>query len=95
MPVACGRSAGNTRSRRATLEWARGGFPQRPGNTVEVLIDGASFLPKLAEELARAESHVHLTGWNFSPELELTRGETPRSCGTCSPSSPTGSMCAY
>ena len=61
----------------ATLEWARGGMRPTSGNKVEVLIDGASFLPMLAEELDRAESHVHLTGWNFSPELELTRGEAP------------------
>ncbi len=26
------------------------------GDTVDVLIDGATFLPKVAEELARAES---------------------------------------
>ena len=71
----------------ATLEWARGGMRSTTGNKVEVLIDGASFLPSLAEELARAESHVHLTGWNFSPELELTRGEAPAVLRTCSPSS--------
>ena len=58
-------------------EWARGPFPQRAGNTVEVLIDGATFLPNVAEALARAESHVHLAGWYFSPELELTRGADP------------------
>ena len=59
------------------LEWPRGAFPARAGNRVEVLIDGATFLPSVADELARAESHVHLTGWHFSPELELTRGEKP------------------
>ncbi len=58
-------------------EWTRGPFPQRAGNTVDVLIDGATFLPKVADELARAESHVHLAGWYFSPELELTRGADP------------------
>ena len=59
------------------LDWARKGIPARSGNKVEVLIDGASFLPMLAEELARAESHVHITGCFFSPELELTRGDDP------------------
>ncbi len=44
---------------------------------MEVLIDGASFLPRVAEELARAKSHAHLTGCFFSPELELTRGDDP------------------
>jgi phosphatidylserine/phosphatidylglycerophosphate/cardiolipin synthase-like enzyme len=58
-------------------DWARGELPARSGNAVEVLIDGASFLPMVANELARAESHVHLTGCFFSPELELTRGDDP------------------
>jgi len=58
-------------------DWARGELPVRSGNAVEVLIDGASFLPMVADELARAQSHVHLTGCFFSPELELTRGDDP------------------
>jgi phosphatidylserine/phosphatidylglycerophosphate/cardiolipin synthase-like enzyme len=57
--------------------WARGGLAPRDGNLVDVLIDGAEFLPRVADELAKAESHVHLTGWYFSPELALTRGEEP------------------
>jgi phosphatidylserine/phosphatidylglycerophosphate/cardiolipin synthase-like enzyme len=58
-------------------DWASGAFPPRDGNRVEVLIDGAEFLPLVAEEVARAESHVHLTGWFFSPELALTRDDEP------------------
>ena len=58
-------------------DWALGGTPPRQGNSVEVLIDGAEFLPRVAEELADARSHVHLTGWYFSPELALTRGDEP------------------
>jgi phosphatidylserine/phosphatidylglycerophosphate/cardiolipin synthase-like enzyme len=54
--------------------WADGDPPPRPGNDVEILIDGASFLPRLAEELERAESHVHVAGWYLSPELALARG---------------------
>jgi phosphatidylserine/phosphatidylglycerophosphate/cardiolipin synthase-like enzyme len=61
----------------AELGWAHGTFPPRSGNDIDVLIDGAAFLPAVAEELARAESHVHLTGWHFSPELDLTRGAEP------------------
>ena len=57
--------------------WATGGFPPREGSRVDVLIDGAEFLPSVADELAKAQSHVHLTGWFFSPELALTRGEEP------------------
>jgi phosphatidylserine/phosphatidylglycerophosphate/cardiolipin synthase-like enzyme len=57
--------------------WSTTGIPPRPGNDLEVLIDGAAALPAIAAELARAESHVHLTGWYLSPQLELTRGEEP------------------
>ena len=45
----------------------------RPGNAVDVLIDGAQALPAIAEELRRARSHVHLTGWHFTPDFALTR----------------------
>jgi phosphatidylserine/phosphatidylglycerophosphate/cardiolipin synthase-like enzyme len=47
------------------------------GNQVEVLIDGSAYLPRLADEIAGAQSHVHLLGWCFSPELHLTREEEP------------------
>jgi phosphatidylserine/phosphatidylglycerophosphate/cardiolipin synthase-like enzyme len=53
------------------------GVPPRAGNDLEVLIDGAVALPAVAEELAKAESHVHLTGWYLSPHLQLTRGDEP------------------
>jgi phosphatidylserine/phosphatidylglycerophosphate/cardiolipin synthase-like enzyme len=45
----------------------------RSGNTVDVLIDGGQALPVIAEELQRARSHVHLTGWYFSPDFALVR----------------------
>ena len=53
--------------------WADGDPPPRRGNDIEILIDGASFLPRLADELARAESHVHIAGWYVSTELALVR----------------------
>jgi phosphatidylserine/phosphatidylglycerophosphate/cardiolipin synthase-like enzyme len=53
--------------------WADGDPPPRPGNDVEILIDGASFLPRLAEVLDRAETHVHIAGWYMSTELALVR----------------------
>jgi phosphatidylserine/phosphatidylglycerophosphate/cardiolipin synthase-like enzyme len=55
--------------------WADGDPPPRSGNDLEILIDGESFLPRLAEELARAESHVHIAGWYLSTELALVREE--------------------
>ena len=43
--------------------WAAGNPPPRPGNSIDVLIDGAEALPLIARELEAARSHVHLTGW--------------------------------
>jgi phosphatidylserine/phosphatidylglycerophosphate/cardiolipin synthase-like enzyme len=58
--------------------WSSGGAPPRPGSSLEVLIDGAEALPRIATELERARSHVHLAGWQFSPEFALTRDGDPR-----------------
>jgi phosphatidylserine/phosphatidylglycerophosphate/cardiolipin synthase-like enzyme len=53
--------------------WAAGDPPPRSGCGVEVLIDGADALPRLASELETARSHVHLAGWYVSPEFALDR----------------------
>jgi phosphatidylserine/phosphatidylglycerophosphate/cardiolipin synthase-like enzyme len=58
----------------ASTLWADGEPPARPSNEIEILIDGATFLPRIAEELARAESYVHIAGWHISTELALERG---------------------
>jgi phosphatidylserine/phosphatidylglycerophosphate/cardiolipin synthase-like enzyme len=52
--------------------WAEGP-PVRDGNTLEILIDGAEALPRIAEALRGAGSHVHLTGWYFTPGFALER----------------------
>jgi phosphatidylserine/phosphatidylglycerophosphate/cardiolipin synthase-like enzyme len=57
--------------------WATGEPPPRPGNALEVLVDGAEAFPRIAAELAGAESHVYLTGWYVSPAFELTREGEP------------------
>ena len=57
--------------------WAEGDPPQRSGNALEVLIDGAAALPAMAEAIAGARSHVHITGWHITPEFDLTRGDKP------------------
>ena len=59
------------------LDVREGTFPARPGNALDVLVDGSEALPAIAAELARAESYVHLAGWFFSPELHLSREEEP------------------
>ena len=38
-----------------------------------MLIDGAEALPAMAEELLRANSHIHLAGWYFTPSFALVR----------------------
>ena len=53
--------------------WASANPPPRTGNSVDVLIDGAEALPAIAEELLKAESHIHLAGWYFTPSLALVR----------------------
>jgi phosphatidylserine/phosphatidylglycerophosphate/cardiolipin synthase-like enzyme len=57
--------------------WAAGDPPPRAGCSLEVLIDGADALPRIAEELQRASSHVHIAGWYFSPGFALTRRSEP------------------
>ena len=57
--------------------WAAGEPQPRQGGSLEILIDGAEALPRMVAELERAESHVHIAGWNFSPGFALTRGLEP------------------
>jgi phosphatidylserine/phosphatidylglycerophosphate/cardiolipin synthase-like enzyme len=57
--------------------WATGQPPPRPGNSIEILIDGAEALPLIASELSSARSHIHLTNWFLSPDFDLVRGEQP------------------
>jgi phosphatidylserine/phosphatidylglycerophosphate/cardiolipin synthase-like enzyme len=57
--------------------WAVDAPPPRPGNAIEVLIDGASALPRMVEEIRAATSHVHITGWFASPDFVLEPGDPP------------------
>ena len=59
-------------------DWAQGAPPPRAGCSLEVLIDGAEALPRIAAELEKASSHVHIAGWQFSPDFALTRDEEPK-----------------
>jgi len=51
--------------------WASGDPPPRAGNAVEVLVDGADALPRIADELRGARSHVHVAGWHVTPTFRL------------------------
>ena len=72
--------------------WAARTSPPRRGNSLEVLIDGEQALPRIAEALAGARSHVHMAGWHITPQLRAdARRAARRSCAICSPRSPSGS----
>jgi phosphatidylserine/phosphatidylglycerophosphate/cardiolipin synthase-like enzyme len=58
--------------------WAAGEPSPRAGCALEVLIDGGEALPRIAEALAGARSHVHIAGWHVTPGFGLTRGEGAR-----------------
>jgi phosphatidylserine/phosphatidylglycerophosphate/cardiolipin synthase-like enzyme len=51
--------------------WASGDPPPRAGNLLEVLVDGAVALPRLQDDLERAESSVLFAGWHFTPSFRL------------------------
>jgi len=57
--------------------WAAGEPPPRPGNALTVLVDGSEALQAMADGIASAQSHVHITGWHITPTFGLTRGERP------------------
>jgi phosphatidylserine/phosphatidylglycerophosphate/cardiolipin synthase-like enzyme len=57
--------------------WAEGEPRPRPGNAVTVLVDGAEAFQAMADGIAKAQSHVHLTGWHITPTFAMTRGERP------------------
>jgi phosphatidylserine/phosphatidylglycerophosphate/cardiolipin synthase-like enzyme len=57
--------------------WAAGDPPPREGNRLDILIDGAEALPRIAAELKQARSHVHIAGWYFSPDFALVREGKP------------------
>jgi phosphatidylserine/phosphatidylglycerophosphate/cardiolipin synthase-like enzyme len=50
------------------------GARRRPGNDVEILVDGAEALPLIAGALRSARRRVLLAGWFFSAGFELERG---------------------
>jgi len=57
--------------------WAECPPPPRSGNAIEILVDGADALPAIADALQAARSHVHVTGWYFSPDFALVREGAP------------------
>jgi phosphatidylserine/phosphatidylglycerophosphate/cardiolipin synthase-like enzyme len=57
--------------------WARSASPPREGNSLEVLIDGATALPEMADAIRGAQRHVHICSWNLQPDFEPLRRHRP------------------
>ncbi len=55
--------------------WAAGDPPPRTRCALDVLVDGGEALPRIAEALAAARSHVHIAGWHVTPDFGLTRDD--------------------
>jgi phosphatidylserine/phosphatidylglycerophosphate/cardiolipin synthase-like enzyme len=52
--------------------WAStAGFAPRPGCRVEPFVDGSEALPRIADAIRSARSHVNLAGWHFEPSFRL------------------------
>jgi phosphatidylserine/phosphatidylglycerophosphate/cardiolipin synthase-like enzyme len=49
-------------------------FAPRLGCRVEPFVDGSEALPRIAEAIRSARSHVHLAGWHFDPSFRLDEG---------------------
>ncbi len=53
--------------------WAEGAPPPRPGNAVEVLIDGKDCFASIVRDMRAAKSHIHFAGWHLDPDFDLIR----------------------
>jgi phosphatidylserine/phosphatidylglycerophosphate/cardiolipin synthase-like enzyme len=57
--------------------WAAGDPPARPGNAVDVLIEGAAYFPALEQAIREARRSVLIAGWCITPGFAVLRGEPP------------------
>ena len=53
--------------------WVPGPRQPRPGNAVDVLIDGDDALGAMYDAMVAAKSHIHIAGWHLTPEFRLRR----------------------
>jgi len=53
--------------------WAAGEPPPRPGNRLDVLVDGERAIGAICAALEQARSHVHLAGWHVTPSFAIER----------------------
>ncbi len=71
-----GRSAQRTPPDDGRL-WAAGDPPPRAGNAVDVLIEGAAYLPALEQAIRAARRSVLIAGWCITPGFAVVRDEPP------------------
>ena len=71
-----GRSAQRTPPDDGRL-WSAGDPPPRPGNALDVLIEGAAYFPALEQAIRRAKRSVLIAGWCITPRFALVRDEPP------------------
>src|SRR3954470_12260444 len=50
--------------------WAQTAVAPRDGNALDVLIDGANALPRMAEAIRNAKRHVHVCSWHLEPDFD-------------------------
>jgi phosphatidylserine/phosphatidylglycerophosphate/cardiolipin synthase-like enzyme len=51
--------------------WAGSAAPPRAGNSIDVYVDGAEALPRIADAIESARSSIWLAGWFFTPGFRL------------------------
>ncbi|MEA2681862.1 MAG: hypothetical protein QOK05_190 [Chloroflexota bacterium] len=57
--------------------WADGDTPPRPGNTVEILVDGAEAFASMLTAIKAARSSINITGWHANPGFPLDKEDPP------------------
>jgi phosphatidylserine/phosphatidylglycerophosphate/cardiolipin synthase-like enzyme len=53
--------------------WVSPGRDPRPGNGIDVLIDGDDALGSMLDALLAAKSHVQIAGWHATPDFKMSR----------------------
>jgi phosphatidylserine/phosphatidylglycerophosphate/cardiolipin synthase-like enzyme len=57
--------------------WAIGDPPPRPGNSVDILIDGVEAFASMLQEIKAARSSINITGWHANPGFALDAADPP------------------
>jgi phosphatidylserine/phosphatidylglycerophosphate/cardiolipin synthase-like enzyme len=55
--------------------WTAGHPPPRAGCELQILIDGAEALPRIAQALDGARSEINIAGWHITPSFGLRRDD--------------------